>query len=482
MIIHRSISGILFFLFLLLMPKGTAGQLFNSEQQQIDTSDYVLPFFSNWLESNLMIAASKGYASEINRIIKMGADVNASTYEGATPLVFAVTSGKPEAVSAVLNHEPEIDKVTMSFETPLMIAVKSGFFEITELLIRSGADIDFNDNHGATPLHYASLYSFLDITDLLLYYDAQPDIKTDDGTTPLLSATWVGNIDIADILLQNGASPDEKDDKGFTPFLVSSYYGDTLLMEILRSNGADIYLRNNDGDNALTLAIIAGREESIRYLLRIGNRWSQRSENSLDPITIAAKYGRKDIIDLLNKNGIPGHVRHNIDQVSFNVSTRFTTHDFSTGLSMIFKEPLSNIGIISGIDIKPFYTRVLVKESDSEFYQYMDKGSLAYAGIFKEFEISEVSNKFNICLNTSISAGYSFGNNLKGTFIVPDNKLSVIPALSLNMQHTHVRVSLGAEYVNSEFHKVGPVWLRLGIGYNYYFDNIRKKIKPPRWF
>ena len=55
----------------------------------IDTSDYIPSFYTGGYSNyNLMIAASKGYASEIDRLIEKGADINAETNEGATPLDF----------------------------------------------------------------------------------------------------------------------------------------------------------------------------------------------------------------------------------------------------------------------------------------------------------------------------------------------------------------------------------------------------------
>ena len=45
---------------------------------------------------NLMIAAAKGYPSEVERLIKKGADINAKTDLGVTPLILAVVSNKPE--------------------------------------------------------------------------------------------------------------------------------------------------------------------------------------------------------------------------------------------------------------------------------------------------------------------------------------------------------------------------------------------------
>ena len=67
----------------------------------IDTTDY-LPY--PWgLDYNLMIAASKGYTQEVNRLIALGAEIDGKTDEGVTPLMFAVANNKLESVKILLS-------------------------------------------------------------------------------------------------------------------------------------------------------------------------------------------------------------------------------------------------------------------------------------------------------------------------------------------------------------------------------------------
>lgn len=458
--------------------------LIKNPNATIDTTDYIPFFYSDAKDYNLMIAASKGYSSEIIRLIGKGADIEAQSGEGATPLVFAVSNNRIDAVTTLLSYKPVIDKTTSGYETPLLIAVKSGFFEIAEKLVRAGADLNFQDRNGATPLHYASLYGNLQMADMLLYYNALIDSKATDGTTPLLAAIWAGSTSIADLLVQNKASLEEKDNDGFTPFLLASYFGDTIIMDILYRNGADIYASNKNNLNALALTIMSGETEAAEYLFRIGNTWAAQAQKgvAVDPYTVASRYQRKEMIPVLQSNGIPGRLKYEIDQASLSLSSRLFLHDIYSGLSIAFKEPYTNLGMIAGCDFKLWYTRVLMKSSENLFYQYMNKGSMAYAGIFKDFALSEHPGKSALYLSPSLLAGYSFGNDLKGTIFTPSNKLKAIPAVSLKWAGKDLSVSLGLQYTSSEFYHTGPVWVRFGIAYNYYFDSIRSKIKPPRWF
>lgn len=448
----------------------------------IDTSDYIPSFYSGALDYNLMIASSKGYTTEITRLIGKGADINAETTEGATPLIFAVSNNRLEAVKTLLEYSPQLNKATSSSETPLLIAVKNRNFDITEVLIRAGADINYSDRYGATALNHAALYGYLDIVDLLLYYDASIDTKSLEGITPLLASIRAGYDDVADLLIQRGASLEESDNKGFTPFLMASYYGDTLIMDILYKKGADIFAVTNLHHNALTLTILADHKIAAELLFNMSSKWDEQENNALNPYRVASKYQRSDMIDILKKNNMPGKLKYEIDQVSVNLSSRFFLHDIYSGLSLSFKEPYLNGGFIIGCDTKLWYTRVLIKKSENLFYQYYDKGSVAYAGLFKEFTLTNLHDRLNYSFSTSLLAGYYFGNTLKGTLMSSDNMLKIIPAISFKISKMNFSLNLGMEYIKTDFYHNGPLWFRAGCSYNYFFDKVRTLVKPIKWY
>jgi ankyrin repeat protein len=473
---------ILFTLTLILVSGDIISQIPNNDTVYIDTTEYISSFYKGALDYNLMVAASKGYVSEITRLINNGADIFAETDQGATPLIFAVSNNQTEVARLLIDYGSDVNKVTSQTVTPLIIAVKNQNPEIAEALIREGADIDASDKYDATALHYASVYGYFQLVDLLLYYNASIDKKTVDGSTPLFASIWAGNADITDILIQNHANLESRDNQGFTPFLMAALNGDTLLMRLLFVKGADIYATNNSNHNALALTIIANQKDATQFLLKIGDKWAALENNAINPYIIASKYRRKDILKILDTNKIPGKIKYEMDQVDITASTRFFTRDIYTGISLSFREPYLNGGIILGMDTKLWYTRVLVKQSEHLFIQYMDKGSLFYAGVFKDFSLTDDPFRGNFGLSTSLTAGYSFGNKLKGTLMVPANKFRIIPAISIVWTKKDLSFSLGADYLKSDFYHIGPIWLRFGASYNLYFDKVRTKGKTLKWY
>jgi ankyrin repeat protein len=480
-LIRLIISGLLIGQTIIISAQQDTLILKNNGIELIDTSDYMPTFYETALDYNLMIASSKGYVSEIIRLIGQGADVNTETVEGITPLIYAVLNNRIDAVTTLLKYNPVIDKVTSSYETPLIIAVKNNNPELCEILIRAGADIDITDRNGATPLHYAAINGYLEVTDLLLYYNANIDDKSDDGITPLLAAIMAGYADISDLLIQNGANMEARNNKGYTPFIMAAVNGDTLIMDLLYKHGVDIYASNNAHYNALDLSISSNQPAAVKYLLKIGKKWSPPQENAVDPYLVATKYRRKEIVSILKENNVPGNVRYGIDQAALTLSSRFTLRDYYAGLSFAFKEPYINGGILIGCDMKLWYSRVLVKDSEHLFYQYLDKGYLAYGGLFKDFRLHENPFKSNIMLTTTLLGGYSFGHTLKGKLTGPGNEFMLIPDVAVKWNIRNFSMSLGMEYIRSQFYNIGPVWVRAGFSYTIFFDRVRTQVKPIKW-
>ncbi len=457
------------------------GTIYSQEIIVLDTSDYIHESIEGALENNLMVAASRGLNKEIERLISKGADIDGESNEGATPLIFAVANNQLSSVLILLTHDPNTDKITSSGETPLIIAVKNQNLKIAEALIRGGAKIDLADKNGASALHYAAITGNFEMADMLLYYDANSNKKAIDGTTPLMAAILAGYPDITDLLLQNGANLEARDNSGYTPFLIASQIGDTMVMNLLLKDGVDLYEKNNLNYNALALAIESNSKPAVVLLLEKGDKWTSPDKEGINPYTVASAFGRKEFLELLEKKNIPGRQGLRIDGISITASSKFNVREFFTGLSLSLKEPLINAGFILGFDLKPKYSKVLVESGENIYYQYYDKSSIVFAGLFKDFTLSEKSTGHRFSISTSLSAGYKFGSEFKGTNLSPEKKFKIIPSAGFKVEQNHFAFRTDLEYMNSGFYRIGPIWLRFGISYNYFLSRVRSQVKTIKW-
>ncbi len=113
----------------------------------------------------LLAAASAGRAALFDRLIALGANVNAATGAGSTPLTEALKYA-PAGVPTLLEHGANPDVVTNG-QTPLIIVVQTGNTNLTRLLLAHGAGVNARPPRGHTPLYYARRHNNADILKLL---------------------------------------------------------------------------------------------------------------------------------------------------------------------------------------------------------------------------------------------------------------------------------------------------------------------------
>lgn len=461
---------------MLLIPVASAQE----NSSAVDTSDY-LPF-PGGINTNLMIAAAKGYPSEIHRLIKLGADIDATDYENITPLIYAVANNRLTTVKSLLEYNPDTEVFTNGGESALHIAAKDNMPDIAEALIRADTDINLKDAYGATPLHYASAYGYTYLCDMLLYYGANIEARSDDGSTPLISAVFSGQAVISDLLLQSGSDPNIPDNKGYTPLIIASQNNDTLLMSLLLAKGANPFAVNEYGYDALAMAIRNDNYEAFRYMSDRAEPRGYKKEGTISPIVVARKYGRTKMLKELKDAGFTEPSGLSFDHVKIAAGVKTALRDYYTGMSVSFKDPLLKVMINAGFEMKPGYNRVLVQSSENSFFQYYDRRYIIYTGLGKEFLFLETYSKGDFSFELKLNAGYMMAERYRGTEIKPPDKIKIMPQALLRWSRDKFNIYAGYEYMKTDLYRIGPGWFKLGISYDIYFDKSRSPVKKIRWY
>lgn len=153
----------------------------------------------------LQLAAAVGLTEAIEAQVKRGADVNERDGD-LTPLHHAVQSHVPSAVAVLLRLGADVNVESREGATPLHHAAELWNPQIAELLLRHGANPSATDEFGETPLHYAATGGNLETAELLLEYGADLTIEGMAGTAAT-AAEKAGIPKMAEFLRQYGKGP-----------------------------------------------------------------------------------------------------------------------------------------------------------------------------------------------------------------------------------------------------------------------------------
>lgn len=136
-------------------------------------------------------AVEQNQLEVIQLLIEKGADINAETAYGTTPLVLAATAGREDAVRLLHAHGAALDHRTKSGSTALSLVSHSVPIRpnIVRLLLELGANPNIPDNSGRAALHWVAQDANVEIIKLLLSNPKTELNKLDNnGYTPLYYA------------------------------------------------------------------------------------------------------------------------------------------------------------------------------------------------------------------------------------------------------------------------------------------------------
>ena len=131
----------------------------------------------NSLNSALLDAAWLGNLIVVESMLKAGADVNAKSKNGLTPLHLAAYCCHLRVVKALIEAGADVNSKNKRNWTPLHGAANMNmdYVEIVRVLIQAGADFNMKTQEGSTAMHIASHGCHVAIRNLLNDCGAQED-------------------------------------------------------------------------------------------------------------------------------------------------------------------------------------------------------------------------------------------------------------------------------------------------------------------
>jgi ankyrin repeat protein len=208
----------------------------------------------------------------VERLLRAGANANATLLSGETALMTCARAGDARAVKALLAHGADVNaKEHEHHQTALMWAAAQRHPDIVGLLIDASADVRARSltyaqtvvgeqtqragreelnytvlRGGATPLLFTARVGDEESARLLLKAGADANDSQPDGVSALVLAAHSGNGNVAAVLLEHGADPDALG-SGYTALHAAILRSDLNLVKALLARGANPNVRMTKG-------------------------------------------------------------------------------------------------------------------------------------------------------------------------------------------------------------------------------------------
>ncbi|XP_048372878.1 protein TANC2 isoform X2 [Sphaerodactylus townsendi] len=265
-------------------------------------------------------AAAAGYLSIVVLLCKRRAKVDHLDKNGQCALVHAALRGHLEVVKfliqcdwAMAGQHQGVFKKSQAIQQALIAAASMGYAEIVSYLLdlpeKDEEEVEraqinsFDSLWGETALTAAAGRGKLDVCRLLLEQGAAVAQANRRGVVPLFSAVRQGHWQIVDLLLTHGADANMADKQGRTPLMMASSEGHLDTVEFLLTQGASISLMDKEGLTALSWACLKGHLSVVRILVESGASTDHADKNGRTPLDLAAFYGDAEVVQFLVDHG-----------------------------------------------------------------------------------------------------------------------------------------------------------------------------------
>ena len=258
--------------------------------------------YSNAQRTALHIACDKGQLKLVSMLLSIGANINAVTDSGTTPLMVACKRRDYVIIQRLL-QEPtiDIDAVDLYGWSALHFQIAVfGTSKIVTALVSNGANPNIRDESGWTPLDYAIRSNQIDTISALLQspYPLHCVQKLPTHEIPIHLACEKSTAEVVDVLIQCGVDVDRKHN-GMTPLMVAckrEHYG--IVQRLLQEPTIDIDAVDYNGWSALHFAAFTTSKFATALVTKGANP-NIMDESGFTPLYYAIRHNNIDIVSAL---------------------------------------------------------------------------------------------------------------------------------------------------------------------------------------
>jgi ankyrin repeat protein len=251
----------------------------------------------------LMLAVKRYHNEHIKPLLAAGANVGAVDHRDVGALHYAAQVGNTAAIRILLKAGADCNARTRDGFTPLTVAAANAHLDAFNELLRYGAETHLDDDaQNRTVYHFAAHGGSAAIIRAIA--ESVPALKVGavaGGYTPLMMAAENGHVDAVRALIGVGADPQGTGTRGGTALHVAAQAARVEVMDVLLRAGADVDQATTGGVTPLMLAAGRGRHRAVRYLLDQGANPKLRDNKGRSAADIARMEGHEKLAERLSR-------------------------------------------------------------------------------------------------------------------------------------------------------------------------------------
>ncbi|KAJ8266348.1 hypothetical protein GJAV_G00129370 [Gymnothorax javanicus] len=250
-------------------------------------------------QTPLHMASSWGLEEVVQCLLEFGAHVNAQDADGRAPIHVAISNQHSVIIQLLISH-PDIrlnvrDRQGM---TPFACAMTHKNNKAAEAILkREPGAAEQVDNKGRNFLHIAVHNSDIESVLFLISVQANVNSRVQDAAklAPLHLAVLSGSEIIVRNLLLAGAKVNELTKHRQTALHLAAQQDLPTICSVLLENGVDFAAVDENGNNALHLAVMHGRLNNVRALLTESNIDAEAFNlRGQSPMHVLGQYGKEN--------------------------------------------------------------------------------------------------------------------------------------------------------------------------------------------